>query len=326
MKVLGNQHIESFFHAQTSCYEVSIPVMMPNGERTLGKPGDGPVSLAGPPLPAKPTSFFLPQQELMFTVCDDKITVPPTDTKPLFITGFTPRDLLCLRFIDRFFSDGLKDDIYFRLRKNAVTAAVSGFCGIDGHLIPPSNGECDLEFVYDGNRWLVATYSDVGRGIALGICEEVKDDVLEEIRKEAALNNDEQLEILNRAAFLMQNTDIPDSFWSKIGDSCIQCTGCNLVCPTCTCFGLQDWRFPNHFERYRMWDSCQLEGFAKESGGHNPLGSEALRTRRRIHHKLSADPVRWGEISCFLCGRCDSICPTNIGMISVARAIVAEFG
>lgn len=325
MKTLETEYLESFFSAQTSNYEVRLPILMSSGERTLGKAGDGPVALPGGPLPAKPTSFFFPQQELMLTATDEKITPPPPIMKPLFIIGFTPRDLLCLGFIDRFFSDGLKDDLYFRLRQDAVIAAVSGYCGKNGALIPPSTGGCDLEFVYDGFRWLIATYNERGRSIASDLTEEVQDELLHEIRQKAALLENEDQELLDKAARILQQTDIPDSFWAKVGDNCIQCTGCNLVCPTCTCFGVQDWCFSSRVERSRVWDSCQFEGFAKEAGGHNPMGSEALRTKRRIHHKLSADPIRWGEVSCFLCGRCDAICPTNIGMVSVARAIVAEF-
>lgn len=326
MKTLADGNLESFFSAQGSLYEVRLPILMANGERTIGKPGDGPVALPGGHLPAKPTSFFFPQQELMFSVSDEKITAPPPARNPLFITGFTPRDLLCLRFIDRFFSEGFKDDLYFRLRQDSVIAAVSGYCGKEGSLISPSSGACDLEFVYDGSKWLIATYSEKGRSIAACATEEVKDELLDEIRMEASLRQDDQAELLKKAANILQRIDIQDSFWAKVGDRCIQCTGCNLVCPTCTCFGVHDWRFADRYERSRVWDSCQLEGFAREAGGHNPLGTEALRTRRRIHHKLSADPMRWGEISCFLCGRCDAICPSDIGMVSVAREIVAEFG
>jgi formate hydrogenlyase subunit 6/NADH:ubiquinone oxidoreductase subunit I len=119
---------------------------------------------------------------------------------------------------------------------------------------------------------------------------------------------------------------VPDEFWAEIGDRCIACTGCNLACPSCTCFGVQDWRYTKQVERSRMWDSCQLDGFMREASGHNPLGTEALRTRRRIHHKLAADPERWGEISCFVCGRCDAVCPTGIGIFAVAREMVARYG
>ena len=58
---------------------------------------------------------------------------PPQPLRPLFIIGFTPRDLACLRFIDRFFNAGWRDDLYFRQRRDAVVAGVSGWCGT----VPP---------------------------------------------------------------------------------------------------------------------------------------------------------------------------------------------
>ena len=124
----------------------------------------------------------------------------------------------------------------------------------------------------------------------------------------------------------MQQDKVPDEFWREIGDRCIACTACNLACPTCTCFDVYDWKCGKSVRRQRLWDSCQLAGFMREASGHNPLGTEALRTRRRIHHKLVADPERWGTITCFLCGRCDAVCPTGIGIKSVASQIVKRFG
>ena len=79
-------------------------------------------------------------------------------------------------------------------------------------------------------------------------------------------------------------------------------------------------------ERWRLWDSCLLEGFQREASGHSPMKEEWSRTRRRIHHKLVADVIRWGHMTCFFCGRCDAICPTGIGIKSVSREIVKRFG
>jgi formate hydrogenlyase subunit 6/NADH:ubiquinone oxidoreductase subunit I len=128
-----------------------------------------------------------------------------------------------------------------------------------------------------------------------------------------------------RASGLLRADLVPDAFWSEIGDRCIACTRCNMVCPTCTCFGVEDWRGAGQVERSRKWDSCQLEGFMREASGHNPMGSQALRTRRRIHHKLAVDPARWGVISCFRCGRCDAVCPTGIEIMAVARELVSRY-
>jgi ferredoxin len=326
MKILAPQALEAFFLQLTAAYEVRLPVLLPDGDRAFGAPGDGPVALSGGPLPAKPTTVFFPQEEVLFALDGTGQTRSTAEQKPLLVAGFTARDLLCLRFADRFFAEGWRDDVYFRRRERAVIAAVSGYCGADGALLPLSGGECDLEFVAVDSHWLVIAYSEQGARIAALLPDEAAEDALAGILTAPAVSGTADQDLINAAAELLAADLVPDSFWEEIAASCIQCTGCNLVCPTCTCFGMQDWRYADRVERSRMWDSCQLEGFMREAGGNNPLGSEALRTRRRIHHKLAADRVKWGELGCFVCGRCDAVCPTGIGIVAVCRRMVAAFG
>jgi len=325
MRAISPDRLADFFANLETAYEVRLPVLLPDGTRSLGRPGDGPIALHGGALPGKPTAAFFPHSGTLFTAAGNTILQPPPG-RPLLVAGFTRRDLSCLRFIDRFFADGWRDDVYFRLRQGAVVIGVSGYCAPGGKLLSPAGGECDLELAWDGTLWLVVPYSEVGRSIAAELPESVPDDALEQLRLAADALPDADEALIRRASELLRADLVPDSFWTEIGDRCIACTGCNLACPTCTCFGVQDWRYGQHLERSRMWDSCQLAGFMREASGHNPLGSEALRTRRRIHHKLAADPERWGEISCFVCGRCDTVCPTGIGIMAVAREMVNRFG
>jgi ferredoxin len=292
----------------------------------FASPADGPAALFGGALAAKPTSVFFPQEEQVVVFGPDGPMPSPPVEKTLFAAGFTPRDLLCLNFIDRFFADGHRDDIYFRRREDAVVAAVSGYTGVDGGFVKLSGGACDLEFVFDGTAWIVVPYSEVGRRIAARIPADAPEGFLAALLEKSLEVVEEDVAAIEAASQLVVAEKVPDSFWNRVAQSCIQCTGCNLVCPTCTCFGVQDWRYVDRVERSRMWDSCQLEGFMREASGHNPLGTEGLRTRRRIHHKLGADRTRWNEISCFVCGRCDATCPTGIGIVAVSRMIVESFG
>jgi len=326
VKILSSEALPGFFALVADRYDLRLPVISTGGNRVLGAFEDGEVALVGGALLAKPTTIFFPQAGEMFTVGSENPHPSGLAAKQLLVVGFTPRDLLCLAFIDRFFADGLRDDLYYRMRAGAVIAAVSGFTGIDGCFVPVSGGGCDLEFVFDGTAWLVIPYSQEGRSIAALISSAAPADALAVVTKKSAefINKDAAI-ILAASELLLQDL-VPDSFWEEIAASCILCTGCNLVCPTCTCFGMQDWRYSDRTERSRMWDSCQLDGFMREAGGHNPLGTEALRTRRRIHHKLAADRTKWGEISCFLCGRCDVACPTGIGIVAVAAKLVERFG
>lgn len=325
MKILAPERVEAFFDALAAACEVRLPILFPDGTRAMGSPADGPICLLGGALPGKPTAAFFPQQGEIFTEACGKVCEPPPNRR-LLIVGLPPRDLACLRFVDRFFAEGWRDDVYFRQRNGAIIIGVSGYCGVGGALLPPAGGDCDLELIWDGGCWLVAVYSEDGEGLARDLPDSAPPDALERIRRASEKVVDEQETLIRRASELLRADLVPDAFWSGIGERCIACTGCNLACPTCTCFGVQDWRYTNRVERSRMWDSCQLDGFMREAGGHNPMGTEALRARRRIHHKLAADPERWGEISCFLCGRCDAVCPTGIGIISVAREMVERYG
>jgi len=324
MKRMITEDLSEFFSALSNRYDLRIPIMLADGGRGIGKLADGPIAMIGRGVLSKPTSFFFSHDELVFEEREGDFHPPFRRDKNLLIVGFTPRDLLCLRFIDRFFATGEFDDIYFRQRDGAVVAVVSGHCGPNGVFIVPSYGGCDLEFIYDGMEWLILAYSEAGREI-VSCLEDAPQELLDDIRKIDSGMLSAEEELIRQASRIMRQRELPDSFWEEIGDRCIQCTGCNLVCPTCTCFGIQDWRYADHTERRRMWDSCQLAGFMQEAGGHNPLGTAALRTWRRIHHKLAADPERWGEISCFVCGRCDTTCPTGIGIFAIAREIVERF-
>ena len=326
MKILTTDRIDRFFASLAQTWDLRLPILLPDGTRVIGSPDDGPLALLGSAILSKPTAAFFPQEGTVFTAAGVELRGPPPPPRPLFVLGFTPRDLACLRFIDRFFADGWCDDIYFRLRQNAVVAGLSGYCGPGGSLLPPAGGDCDLELFWDRSSWLVNPYSEAGEAIGADLPDSAPPEAVELFRQAAMTPPDENERLIKRASELLRTVDVPDSFWGEIGDRCIACTGCNLCCPTCTCFGVQDWRSAAQVERSRMWDSCQLDGFMREASGHNPLGSEALRTRRRIHHKLAADPEKWGEISCFVCGRCDAVCPTGIGIFAVARELVARFG
>jgi ferredoxin len=326
VKILSPEMLQLFFEELASVHDLRLPVLLADGTRSMGTFADGPLAMFGGALPAKPTALFFPHEGLIFCQKGDKLTPPPPPGKTLIVIGFTPRDLLCLRFIDRFFANGQTDDLYFRQREGAVICGVSGYCGKNGALLAPSNGEGDIEFIFDGANWLIVAYSELGSSMIANIPYDAPPDAFEEIKAAAVKLDRTDEELIHKAAALLEDDLVPDSFWVEISDRCILCTGCNLVCPTCTCFGVQDWRYAERMERSRMWDSCQLEGFMREAGGHNPMPTEADRTRRRIHHKLAADKLRWGEISCFLCGRCDATCPTGIGIVAVSREMVARYG
>jgi sulfhydrogenase subunit beta (sulfur reductase) len=336
MKYLTQAQIQSFLASPASRYDVWVPVRLHDGTRSLGRLGDGPLALVGGALPQKPTHMFFPQMDVILSLRGQEVEAPAPPEKPLLVVGFTAEDLDCLTFLDRFYDENYRDTVYFSRRENAVTVAITGRCGKEGRTLKLSRGNCDLELVCEGQGYLLLAHSSTGVALADEISNrgeaspvrprEDLDAVLRAIEAESRTAAQEDQEFLESASKLLLDDKVPETFWEELADRCIACTSCNLVCPTCTCFEVFDRRDKDCNERWRMWDSCQLDGFMREASGHNPMGKEAARSRRRIHHKLGADPRRWGQITCLLCGRCDEACPTGIGIKAVSREIVAKYG
>ena len=329
MKAFTEQNLTSFFDGLQTRYDVRIPVRMHDGTRVLGAPGEGVLSLDGGSLPRRMTAAFFPQYEAIMSVNGHGPRMQQPVDRPLFVAGWTAADLDCLEFVDEFFEAGYRDTIYFNKRQGAVIVGVSGRCGRDGGLLPVAGGKCDFELVRMGQWYAARAYTGRGRELAATLPEgeELADSLLDELVEESRAVSDEDRRVLQGASHLLLEGKVPETFWRSLADRCIACTACNLVCPTCTCFDVFDLTAADkEICRWRLWDSCQLEGFAREASGYNPMGQEHLRARRRIHHKLAADVVRWGHTTCYLCGRCDQVCPTGIGMAAVCREIVREYG
>jgi formate hydrogenlyase subunit 6/NADH:ubiquinone oxidoreductase subunit I len=251
------------------------------------------------------------------------VELPLRADKPLALFGLNRSDLVGIAFLDRFFNAAPADDAYSRNRDGALLIALTGEVGPDKTFLPLSAGDCDIEVVCTKGRWLALGYSTAGK-MQLHDFADGEAEPLRALRQRSE-DFPEPLNTLHQASQLLLNDQVPEQFWSEIADRCILCSGCNLACPTCSCFCIQDRTYDKNTERSRVWDSCQLDAFMREASGHNPLGTEALRTRRRIHHKLAADVERWGELGCVACGRCDRTCPTGIGMIAVAEELVGRY-
>lgn len=114
------------------------------------------------------------------------------------------------------------------------------------------------------------------------------------------------------------SSDIMDStMWNEYNERCIACGRCNFVCPTCTCFTMQDVFYEGSDgkkagERRRVWASCQVDGFTEMAGGHSFRGDKGQRMRFKVLHKVHDYKKRFGHHMCVGCGRCDDICPEYI--------------
>lgn len=105
------------------------------------------------------------------------------------------------------------------------------------------------------------------------------------------------------------------SMWREYDSRCINCGRCNFVCPTCTCFTMQDLFYTDNGkvgERRRIWASCMVDGYTDVAGGGSYRQKNGDRMRFKVMHKVYDYKQRNGYHMCVGCGRCDDICPEYI--------------
>lgn len=108
---------------------------------------------------------------------------------------------------------------------------------------------------------------------------------------------------------------IESTMWEEYAERCIACGRCNYVCPTCTCFTMQDIFYTDNGkvgERRRVWASCHVDGYTDMAGGHSFRKDNGQRMRFKVMHKVYDYKKRWGYHMCTGCGRCDDVCPEYI--------------
>ncbi len=106
-----------------------------------------------------------------------------------------------------------------------------------------------------------------------------------------------------------------DELWDEYSARCISCGRCNFVCPTCTCYTMQDVFYEENGkvgERRRVWASCHVDGYTNMAGGHSFRKNKSQRMRFKVLHKVYDFRKRFGYNMCTGCGRCDDACPEYI--------------
>lgn len=108
---------------------------------------------------------------------------------------------------------------------------------------------------------------------------------------------------------------IGSNLWREYDSRCINCGRCNFVCPTCTCFTMQDLYYTDNGkvgERRRVWASCMVDGYTDVAGGGSYRQKNGDRMRFKVLHKVLDYKERAGYHMCVGCGRCDDVCPEYI--------------
>ena len=114
--------------------------------------------------------------------------------------------------------------------------------------------------------------------------------------------------------------------WHEIGERCLGCGACTLLCPSCYCFNLSD-RLDlslSRGERVRTWDSCQFDQFTRVAGRDDFRSHQADRQRHRFFRKYKYLWDQYRRTACVGCGRCSRECLADIRPVQVLNRLYQE--
>lgn len=113
--------------------------------------------------------------------------------------------------------------------------------------------------------------------------------------------------------------------WQKVGQRCLSCANCTMVCPTCFCTTVEDVTdlTGTTAERRQLWDSCFSLDYSYIHGGSVRRSAEA-RYRQWITHKLASWIDQFGTSGCVGCGRCITWCPAGIDITEEIKVLQGE--
>ncbi|MDH4045622.1 MAG: 4Fe-4S dicluster domain-containing protein [Gemmatimonadota bacterium] len=282
-------------------------------------------------LPLK--KYFLPPRERLFRYRRGEGYVADTTDleRRIVLFGVHACDIYGLNILDQVFG-GRYPDPYYQTRRRQV-AVVGIDCTPDEHCFCRSmradvvTRGFDL-FLQDlGDRYLTFVGTALGDDMVLateGLFQPVtRDDVEDYKRRSADRERMFRLEAEIRDLPEIFEMEYGSRLWDELGERCLGCGACSMVCPTCYCFDVADEVALGSTDgaRDRVWDSCLFASHAAVSGGENFRASRASRIKFRFYHKQRGFVAEYGRPSCVGCGRCLDVCPAGIDMVEIIAGL-----
>ena len=334
LKILDKDRMNDFFDSIQNYGEVYGPV---NGTGSAHKFKNvkrfSEVDLNYTRTMIPPKKYFIHPEEVIFTFDKEKEMYfePPNIDKNMVLFGVHACDINAMNLLARVFMEELPDKYYLERRKNSVIIGVN--CIPDEYCFCKSTGTSYAQDGYElflndiGDKYLLRVGSLKGSEIVEAhsdlFGEAKAQDVAEfKTREKTRLASfTRELEMTGLQDLLDLSFD--DPVWDEYGDKCLSCGSCNLVCPRCRCYDVQDYINLDMTtgERVRRWDSCMLKEHGLVAGGHNFRPTPKERLRNRFNCKGS---LREGMTNCVGCGRCTVFCPAKIDFVEVMKKVRGE--
>jgi len=331
-RIMDKDRLPDLVSGLSTEFEVVGPVA--KGEAFVFAPVTDPASLRldydTTILPAK--KYFLPPKErlMRFTTGDMEVVDDTPEVTPRVLFGLHPCDINALTLTDNVYLDE-REDPYYKARREATI--------IVGHSCDPRE-ECfcnawdtdevhwgfDLFLTDLGDRYFVSARTVKGADVLNHYGETrpvTPADTADFQARTARFKASFQPALDTSQLPLLMDAKYADEIWEELGEKCLTCGACSMVCPTCFCFDVSDELDVDLAggERVRTWDSCLYTDFALVAHGHNFRSSRAARVRNRFYHKQLGYLSKYERVLCVGCGRCERACKVGINPRVVIEAL-----
>ena len=273
--------------------------------------------------------YFLPPQETLMTFDLKENSCAAADTPPAdaIFFGVHSYDLAAVHRLDYNFSTGHPEKNYLARRQGAVFIGVSfepdsyhfsGSVGIDPY---DTNGfDVFLTKLLDG--YVVEALTPVGEGLLDGM-----DLPAHEAGKPARGHFQQHIYLPQAKLGQVMAGSYQNEVWADTAAKCVGCGTCNLVCPTCYCFTVEDKVNiqATGGSRDRRWDGCMLRDFSEVAGGEVFRETLAERQRHRVFRKFKYISDETGQPWCVGCGRCTAHCTAGISIVNIINRLVGDY-
>ena len=331
-RVMDKSRLPDLVAGLRADFEVIGPVA--KGEKfvfaTLQDPADLRLDYDTTLLP--PKKFFVPPAEslMRFETEENEVLSADVPSSPRVMFGLHPCDINALMLMDNVFL-GEYEDPYYKARRD-TTLLVGVNCTPSATCFCSSWGTDEVHWGFDiflsdlGDRYFVSVRSVKGAELldrfvdTLPITEQ---DTADLQRVTAEFKDAFPRELDTAQLPLLLDAKFDDAIWDELGDRCLSCGACSMVCPTCYCFDVRDRLTVDgqSGERVRVWDSCMFSEFAEVAHGHNFRSSNASRVKYRYYHKQWGYLSKFERVLCVGCGRCERACKAGISPRVVVDAL-----
>ncbi len=288
-----------------------------------------------------PKKYFMPQEEtfLQYDKSGGENTQGIIEYDDIIIFGVHTCDLAGIQALNVVFQEPPKD-LNYLYKKNHITIIglecndycdEHASCALMNNHIP--TGGYDLFFTDLQDYFFVHINTDEGEKIVKSAgcfdrAESHHHKALQDLREKKKeifkREVDVKLEDISRIFDRAYNCSV----WEKLGEKCLACGNCTNVCPTCYCFDVIDELNLdlNTGRRYRVWDSCQAQPFARIAGDENTRENRSERQRHRFFRKFNYQNDKYFRYFCTGCGRCSRTCMAGIDLKETLNEIIKEVG